>query len=111
MPSRDLVDAGTLAVTVLPRGEVQELQSRSKRLHTYEILIDVRQRVDPADADEVDTLVRLVEEISDYLCNRTMASANWIKTEQDVLYGAQELYTMHEFVSQLTVSYVLQRTA
>lgn len=106
----DRAKADTPAVTIVPRGDSWSLQSRGAAQHQYTLLIDVRKAVDIEDSEEINLLVKVVEEICDYLKKRKMAGANAVTAISDPqIYEPEELHTYHLFVSQIEATYTMQR--
>jgi len=108
LPEFDLADLAELQVTVVPKGvEI----SRADRAHgQYDVQVDIGvQKKIGSDVDaEVTDLLGLVDEIADFLCRRTLASAPWavwLRTSNEPIYAPEHLAEKRLFTSVLTVTY------
>lgn len=111
-PSFDRAKAGELKVSVVPVGEAHELADRNSTMHEYAIKIDVRKAIDPQQPEETDLLLKLTEEIKDYLRKLSLATtpaANWKRTENEPLYDEDELAENHQFQTEIIATFTSKR--
>jgi hypothetical protein len=114
LPRVELKDMGTLHVTVVPKAVITEVSSRSTADYQYQIDVGVQKRFAAGDdeADELDPLLGLVEQIADYLRLKRLdefTDAMWIKTEHPALYAPEHMEQFHQFTSILTFTFRLVR--
>ena len=75
LPAFELTDMKTLHVTVVPKGLETSPASRGLIQHDYQIDVAVQKKLAAADSDEIDALMVLVEEISDFFRQRFLAES------------------------------------
>jgi len=108
LPEFDLQDLVELKVTVVPKSV--EITGSTRSASQYEIAIDVGvQKKLGKDLDtEVATLGTLLDEMADYLRNRTLDQAQfarWVGIRNDPVYAPEHLAEQRVFTSVLTVTY------
>lgn len=104
----------TLRVPVVPREAEIELETRNTDRHDYQVDVGVLERADLNNPDGIDALMKLVQEISDYLRRTvfTLASgttAVWSEIANRPLYSQQHLREEGVFLSVITVTYRVKR--
>jgi len=116
----ELPEMKDLHVTVVPKGVALAPADRSRVQHDVQVDIAVQKKLGPATDDEeeydeqaeLDGLMGLVEELSDFLKFRRLGSqptAAWVKTENDPIYSQDHLERLRQFTSVLTVTYRVVR--
>ena len=115
----ELPEMKDLHVTVVPKGVVMAPVDRSRVQHDIEVDIAVQKKLGPASDDEeydeqaeLDGLMGLVEELSDFLKFRRLGSqptAAWVKTDNDPIYSQDHLERLRQFTSVLTLTYRVVR--
>jgi len=110
LPRVELKDMGTLHVTVVPKAVVTDVASRSTADYQYQIDVGVQKRFAAGanEAEEIDPLLLIVEQIADYLRFKRLddyTAAMWIKTEHPALYAPEHMEQLRQFTSVLTLTY------
>ncbi len=111
-PLFDLEDMQTLHVTVVPKGVTVAAGSRGASAHEYEVDVAVQQKLQTADAAEIDPLMDLVEEIGDFFRSTRLASypdAAWVRTEHAPVYAPEHMDELRQFTSVLTLTFRTMR--
>ncbi len=111
-PTADLKELQELRLTVVPKSEGLVLAGRNSDLVTYDVDIGVQKKLSAgtpggSDADEIDALLELVQEICEFLNRRTVVGAVWVGTANDPIYIPEHLEQLRQFTSVITVSYRL----
>ena len=112
LPRYELAEMDELHVTVVPKGMEIEASSRTLAQHDYSIDIAVQQRIAGDDQSDMDGLMGLVEEISDFFRQRRLTEypdAIWIKTANVPIYAPDHLDQMRQFTSVLTLTFRVLR--
>jgi len=112
LPLFDLPEMKDLHVTVVPKGLAVEGGSRKASQHDVQVDVAVQKKLEAADNAEMDDLMSLVEEISDFLRFRRLEGfpgAAWLKVENAPVYSQEHLSEMRQFTSVLTVTYRVMR--
>lgn len=98
----------TLTVSVIPLGRKNEKISRTHELETFDIGIDIQQRVTPTDTDTIDTLIRLVGKILDWFSDghnlATMPTLKVNSVENPEAYNMPRLHYHRIFESYIVVT-------
>lgn len=108
LPRFDLKDMATLHVTVAPKAIETETASRDKAVYDYKIDVGVQKRYEKEDAETIDPLVSLVEQIADLFRLKKLeeyAAAMWIKTEHPAVYHPEHMEQFHQFTSVITFTF------
>lgn len=100
----------TVFVTVGPQSDSWSTAARTAHEEDLEISVIVRKRVDPADLEELDGLVKLVEEIKETLFDENMGGATFIRLSSTVANPAK-LEEHKIFQSLITATYRGTKTA
>jgi len=112
-PMFELAYAGSEAlVTVIPKSLEVTGASRVDSFFNCAIDVGIQQKVDADDRDVLDSLMRLVEEITDQLRFQMLdafPSARWLSIENDPVFVPDHLVKERVFTSVLTVRYRLRR--
>ena len=111
-PQFNLLDLGAVHVIVVPKSATETVNTRSTTQNEYQIDVGIHQNVDTTDLSAIDTLMSLVQDVSDHFrftTLATMTSAHWVRTECSPIYSADHLLNNQEFTSVLTLTYKLQR--
>lgn len=111
-PTFDLSEMNTLHVSVVPRSRNSQMAARDSTFEECAIDIGIQKKVDPDDPDQIDALMDLVEEISDHLKMRRLATtpaAAWLSIENEPVLAREHLEQMRQFTSVLTVTYRVRR--
>ena len=98
-----------LHVTVVPREIASSILDRARDEDEVRVDVAVQKKVASASVDDVDPLLALVQEISDFLNRQAMGDATWRKTENKPVYAPEHLREKQQFTSVLTVTYRLVR--
>ncbi len=117
LPEFDLKDMDTLHVSVVPAELDEEIADRSHDRAEYKIHVAVQKRVtkqDPPglDAEAIDGLMTLVQEIDDLFRHKTLAgyaSAAWTKTENKPIFDPKHLKESGQFTSLLVLTFRVTR--
>ncbi len=111
-PVFDLPEMGTLHVTVVPQGMTIETAGRGRSQHDCRIDIAVQKKFENGDADELDPLMALVEQIADHFRFKRLEGlpdAVWVKTENAPIYAAEHMEQNRVFTSVLTLTFRVVR--
>ncbi len=111
LPRYDLADMKDLHVTVVPKGVEIDASSRTLAQHDYSIDIAVQKRVG-SDPSNMDGLMGLVEEVSDFFRQRRLAqypAAIWVRTVNVPIYAPDHLDQLRQFTSVLTLTFRVLR--
>jgi hypothetical protein len=109
LPLFTLEEMQTLHVTVVPREVASNVLDRSRDENEIKVDVAVQKKVASAAIEEVDPLLSLVQEISDFLNRRSMGDAGWVKTENKPVYAPEHLREKQQFTSVLTLTYRVVR--
>jgi len=109
LPAFTLEEMKDLHVTVVPREVASSVLDRTRDEQEVKVDVAVQKKVASADVAEVDALLALVQEISDFLNRKAMGDAAWKKTENKPVYAPEHLREKQQFTSVLTVTYRLVR--
>ncbi len=105
LPLFTLEEMKTLHVTVVPREVASSVLDRSRDEEEVKVDVAVQKKVASAVVSEVDPLLALVQEISDFLNRRAMNAATWKRTESKPVYAPEHLHEKQQFTSVLTITY------
>ena len=111
-PQFDLADLKILRVSVVPKALAISSLGRSSNQYDPAVDVAVQQKVDPADTEQLDGLMLLVEKIADFFRLRrltAMPAAAWVKTENVPVYSPEHLEQHRVFTSVLTLTYRICR--
>lgn len=111
-PVFELSDLQTLQVSAVPRSIKSQGATRGASFFDCTVDIGIQKKLGGDDPAEIDGLLALVEEISEFLRGRPLAAwerACWVKTENVPVYSAEHLDQFRQFTSVLTVTYRVMR--
>ena len=110
-PVLELQDMKTLHVSVVPKGVTMAPADRNRVQHDVEVDVLVQKKLDAGDAEELDALMSLVEEIAGFLKFKRLESlgASWVKTANEPIYAPDHLSELRQFTSVLTLTYRVVR--
>lgn len=107
----ELPEMADLKVTVVPKRRTIAGGTRGASQQDVAVDIAVQKRVSPADLEESDALVALIESIGNYLRFKRLelgdVSASWLSIEHEPVYAPEHMEQMNQFTSVLTVTYRL----
>jgi hypothetical protein len=112
VPSFELKDMDELRVSVVPKGAVITKCDRNRNYHDVLVDVAVQKKFSSGSLEEIDPLLQLVEEISDFFRLRRLVSfpaAHWIRTEHSPLYSQEHWDELRQFTSVLTFTFRLIR--
>ncbi len=110
LPLFTLEEMKDLRVTVVPREIARSILDRARDEEEVRVDVAVQKKVASAAVAEVDPLLALVQEISDFLNRRAMGTAMWKGTENKPVYAPEHLHEKQQFTSVLTVTYRMVRS-
>jgi hypothetical protein len=99
-------------VTVIPKRLAISAATRNDGFYDCAVDIGVQRKVAADEPDQIDALMRLVEEIGDHLRYQRLAGfaiAAWVSLENSPVFAAEHLEQFHQFTSVLTVTYRVRR--
>jgi len=111
LPEFDLKEMDSLHVSVVPAELDEEVADRSRDRAEYKIHVAVQKRVsrrDPPgfDAEAIDALMHLVEEIADVFRHKVLSpGVTWAKTENKPIYDPKQLKEHGLFTSLLELTF------
>ncbi|MEX2388782.1 MAG: hypothetical protein WD534_12965 [Phycisphaeraceae bacterium] len=113
-PRYQVEDLAELRISVVPRGVTIEGATRSVDTHEMQVDVAVQQKLPAPDseADAIDALMTLVQQIGDYLRRRRLDSiqdAVWTGIENNPVYAVDHLDELRVFTSVLTLTYRVLR--
>jgi H2-forming N5,N10-methylenetetrahydromethanopterin dehydrogenase-like enzyme len=111
-PHWDLRDIDGVQVTVVPRGNELASESRAQLSNQVSVDVAVQKKVSAATPAELDPLMNLVQDVTDFLTRRPLAGfalASWLRITNTPIYAPEHLADKRLFTSVLTVTYVVQR--
>lgn len=114
-PVFDLADLETLRVSVVPRSLAIVGASRRQSQFDAQIDIGIQKRLTPDPTDdqsEIDALLDLTEEITDYLRFERLPEAPeavWVGVTQEPVVAAEHLEQHRQFTTILTLTYRVLR--
>ena len=111
-PQFDLAEMADLHVTVVPKGIETSIASRSGVQCDVSVDVAVQKKLQTEDADEIDPLMSLVEEIADFFRGRKLSQcpkASWVATANEPVYSPAHLEELRQFTSVLTVTFRVMR--
>ena len=107
-PRFEVADLARLQVSVVPRSLVIEAASRATDSRQYQIDVAVQQKLNDETAEEIDPLLKLVDEIARHFWSwrpPSMPGAICIKVANDPVYAVEHLDELRCFTSILTLSF------
>lgn len=111
-PAWDLKEIDGIHVTVVPKGNDIANASRSQLANSVTVDVAVQRKVGAQTTAELDPLMDLVQEITDFLTRRPLAlyqSASWLRIVNSFIYAPDHLTDKRLFTSVLTVTYLVHR--
>lgn len=106
LPTYDLPKAETLKVTVVPKSDQGQLDSRSQSRHDYSIDIGIQKKPSAIDNTNLDPLMTLVQEIADYfLFGKAPGGATLVAPEIRILYFPEHLQQLRQFTAVVTLTF------
>ncbi len=107
LPVFDLGEMKDLHVTVVPRAMIVQPAGRTLLQHDYSVDIAVQKKAAPDDADTIDGLMALVEEIAAFFKLRSIVGVPgaWVKTEHAPIYSPEHMEQYRQFTSVITLTY------
>jgi len=109
LPMFTLEEMATLHVSVVPRDRITAILHRTQNQDDIKVDIAIQQKLAGHSTADVDPLLALVQEISDFLDRLPMAGAAWMSTENKPIYAPEHLREKRMFTSVLTVTYRIWR--
>ena len=113
LPIFDLKDMVDLHVTVVPKGVSTEASSRNASQEEYQIDVAVQQKVDSLQAESIDPLMALVQEIVDFWRLRRVTvgavPAACVKAANLPVYAPEHLSQLQQFTSIVTLTFRMVR--
>jgi hypothetical protein len=107
-PLFELKDMKVLHVSVVPSGVAITTLGRGRSQVDVKIDVAVQKKLGRADAEEIDSLMGLVEEIAEHFKAKRLASspeAVWVKTENAPIYAQEHMAELRQFTSVLTFTF------
>lgn len=111
-PVFELSQLQELRVSVVPKSLKATAATRANAFFDCAIDIGIQQKVNADDAETLDGLMRLVEEIGDHLRFHKLdafPNAAWLAIENDPIFAPEHLEKERVFTSVLTVTYRVLR--
>lgn len=108
LPRRELEEMDTLRVTVVPRAATRGLHTRAEHLLELTVDIAIQKKLAAESNAEIDGLVDLVEEVSDFISGRDLQTFNdavWTETRHEVLFSEEHMDKLRLFTSVLSLTY------
>lgn len=120
-PVIELADNDKAIVTVIPKSVTVTGATRHDSFYDCTFDIGVQRKILPEktsenpevpyDLSEVDTMMRLVQEIGDHLRTTKLEgiTTSWVSLENDPVFAAEHLVQYQQFTSLLTITYRVRR--
>ncbi len=101
----DLQEMKDLHVTVVPKGVELVTAGRGLAQSDVQIDIGVQKKLGTGDDAEIDELMGLVQEITEFVrATRQFGDAVWVKSENTPIYSQEHLGELRQFTSVLTLT-------
>lgn len=111
-PQYELAELKDLRVTVVPAGVEETSAARTITQRDVSIDVGVQKKLTVADAEELDPLMALVEELQSFFRRRRLSGyreAICVKTANEPLYSVEHLDEFRQFTSVIRLTFrVLQ---
>jgi len=107
-PLFELKDMKNLHVSVVPSGVAIAMRNRGHSDAEVKIDVAVQKKLARADAQEIDPLMVLVEEIAEHFKTKRLPGlpqAVWVKTENAPIYAQEHLAELRQFTSVLSFTF------
>ena len=108
IPAYELSELQTLKITVVPKTVSIAASTRSQSQYDISVDIGIQKRVGKNVEEDSLPLLKLADDISDYLRNQTLADAPWAKflsVTNDPIYDPGLLIEKRTFTGVLTLTY------
>ena len=112
LPELKLTETEDLHVLVVPAVIEMGQPARNALLYDYSIDVGILKKLQAADADEVDPLVDLVQEIADSLRLKRLTEypdAAWVRAVNEPVFVREHFDDLRQFTSVLRLTYRLMR--
>lgn len=112
IPSLDLRDVEGVVVTVVPRQNETTNADRSRMSNDVGVDVAVQRKVSGVNPADIDPLLDLVQEITDFLTRLRLAavpSASWKRIVNAPIYAPDHLNGKQLFTSVIAITYVVHR--
>lgn len=104
-PTFDLADLKTLKVTIVPKTKTAAAGTRSASQNDYQIDVAIQKKLGTDPKAECDALMLLVEEITDHVRGKRLASVAWLASQNDPIFVPEHIEQLRQFTSVLTLMY------
>jgi len=111
-PAFDLAELDTLRVSVVPKSVEITNATRSASYFDCTVDIGVQQKVDADDANAIDSLMDLVQQLADHLRLQRLSGlpeAVWLRIANEPVFAPEHLDQQRVFTSVISVTYRLRR--
>ena len=111
-PVFELPELAALKVSVVPKSVSITTASRADGYFDCAVDVGMQKKVDVGNAEELDALTDLVEEIADHLRQKRLdelPGAAWLSIENEPVFAPEHLDQQRVFTSVLTVTYRVRR--
>ena len=111
-PAFELADLTQVHITVVPRSVSITTATRDSGYFDCAIDVGVQKKVNADQAEDIDALMTLVEQIADQLRMKRLddaPAAAWVSIENEPAFASEHLDQQRVFTSVLTVTYRVRR--
>ncbi|MBI5865594.1 MAG: hypothetical protein HZB38_14015 [Planctomycetes bacterium] len=111
-PTFELADLTEVQVSVVPRAVSITTATRDSSYFDCAIDVGVQKKVNADQAEDIDALMTLVEQIADQLRMKRLddaPEAAWVSIENEPAFASEHLDQQRVFTSVLTVTYRVRR--
>jgi len=111
-PAFELADLTQVHITVVPRSMSITTATRDSGYFDCAIDVGVQKKVNADQAEDIDALMTLVEQIADQLRMKRLndaPEAAWVSIENEPAFASEHLDQQRVFTSVLTVTYRVRR--
>jgi len=106
LPTFELTELNALKVTVVPKQDEGKLDTRSSSAHEFAIDIGIQEKPPTIDNADLDPLMYLTQEISDYfLFGKRPGGTTLIAPQVRILYLQEHLHKFRQFTAVLTLTF------
>lgn len=112
VPQWDLRDIDGIQVSVVPRAVAIANADRSRTSQEVSVDVAVQRKVSGVLPDELDPLMDVVQEVTDFLTRLRLAdmpNASWLRIANTPIYAPDHMLEKRMFTSVITVTYVVHR--
>lgn len=109
VPAWDLKEIDGIQITVVPRSNGLANADRSRLSNEVAVDVAVQRKVGYGTPAELDPLMDVVQEVTDFLTRLPVAGASWLRIANVPIYAPDHLHEKRMFTSVITCTYLIHR--